>query len=180
MWHFDYFSFERNYDVLNAKSPCVLLNKNVSLIKTERNQKWKTPHTVLQRRTLCFGSYNNRKLKVKLWWVGVPERKERTFFVPFLLSEKNFFKICVLSQFIESWMQFQNIHTFIYQKILLHTLLLLVFKIVEYLQCNLKQILWRWRSSISKKSKKFGNYREELWNIFSTDYNGATGTWSAA
>ena len=36
---------------------------------------------------------------------------------------------------------FQNIHTFTYQKILLHTLLLLVFKIVQSLKCALKAIL---------------------------------------
>ena len=35
-------------------------------------------------------------------------------------------------------MHFQNIHIFIYQKTLLHTLLLLVFKMVESLQCILK------------------------------------------
>ena len=35
-------------------------------------------------------------------------------------------------------MNFQNIYTFIYQKTLLHTLLLLDFKIAESLQCILK------------------------------------------
>ena len=36
-------------------------------------------------------------------------------------------------------MHFQNIHTFTYQKALLYTLLLLVFKVVESLQCIFKQ-----------------------------------------
>ena len=40
-------------------------------------------------------------------------------------------------------MHFQNIHTFTYQKTLLHTLLLLVFKIVESLQCILKNQLFQ-------------------------------------
>ena len=44
---------------------------------------------------------------------------------------RQFFKICLLSQFIVYWIHFQNIHTFTYQKILLHTLLLLVSKIDE-------------------------------------------------
>ena len=36
------------------------------------------------RRTLCFSSYKNHKLKVHLWWVQeVRERKKRVFFVPF-------------------------------------------------------------------------------------------------
>ena len=54
-----------------------------------------------------------------------------SFFVPFILSEGNFFKICVLSQCIVYWRHFQKIHTFTYQKILLHTLLLLWFLKLE-------------------------------------------------
>ena len=118
----------------------ILLNKNV--IKTEQNQKWKIPHTVLERRTLCFSSCKNRKLKVRKWWVGARERKNRTFFVPFILSKGNFFKICVLSQCIGSWIHFRNIHNFTNQKTLLHTLLLLVPKIVESLPCILKSYYW--------------------------------------
>ena len=109
-----------------------------TLIKTKRNRKWKTPHAILERRTLCFSSYKNRKLNVQLWGVGAHGRKKTPFFVPLILSEGNFFKICVLSQCIVYWIHFQNIHTFTYQKTLLHTLLLLVSKIVESLKCILK------------------------------------------
>ena len=52
---------------------------------------------------------------------------------------KKFFNICVLFQCMVYWINFQNMYTFTYQKTLLHTLLLLVFKIVEILQfidCN--------------------------------------------
>ena len=53
MWFFYYFNFERNYDVLKSKkSPYILLNKNICIIKTKRNRKWKTPGTVLGRRTV--------------------------------------------------------------------------------------------------------------------------------
>ena len=45
-----------------------------------------------------------------------------------------FFNIWVLSQCIMYGINFQNIYTFTYQKTLLHTFLLLVFKIVESLQ----------------------------------------------
>ena len=45
----------------------------------------------------------------------------------------HFFNIWVLSQCIVYWIHFQNIHTFTYQKTLLHILFLLVFKIVESL-----------------------------------------------
>ena len=121
MWLFCYFNFERNYDVLNSKSPCILLTKTETLIKAKQNRKWKIPHKVLER-TLCFSSYKNRKLKVKLRWVGARGRKERAFLVPFILSEWNYFNICVLSQCIVHWIHFQNIHIFTYQKTILHTL----------------------------------------------------------
>ena len=98
------------------------------MLKTKRNQKWKIPHTVLGRQTLCFSSYKNRKLKVKLWWDGARKREKRVFFVPFILSEGNFFNICVLSQCRVYWMRFQNIHTFTYQRALLHTLICLFLK----------------------------------------------------
>ena len=108
------------------------------VIKTKQNRKWKTPHTVLESRTLCFSSYKNQKLNVKLWWVGARKRKKSAFFASFILSEENVFNICVLSQCIVYWIHFQNIHTFRFQKTLPHTLLVLAFKIVESLQCILK------------------------------------------
>ena len=57
---------------------------------------------------MCFNWYKNCKLKVKLWWVGTRDRKNRALFVSFILYR------------------------------LFHALLLLVFKIVESLQYILK------------------------------------------
>ena len=110
-----YFNFKRNHNVLNSKSPCI--NKNKSELKIEP-----PPPTVLEWQTLYFSSCKNCKVKVKLPWVGSRERKKKTFFVPFILSKGNFFNVCVLSQCIVYWIQFQNIHALIYQKTLLHTL----------------------------------------------------------
>ena len=45
--------------------------------------------------------------------------------------------ICIVYQSIVYWTHFQNIHTSTYQETLLHTLLLLVSKIVESRQCIL-------------------------------------------
>ena len=47
----------------------ISLNKNINFNKNEWKwkRKWKIPHTVLEGLTLCFSSYKNRKLKVKLW-----------------------------------------------------------------------------------------------------------------
>ena len=74
VWLFCYFNFERNYDVLGSKSPCILLDKDINFHKNETTSKMENP-IVLEERTLCFSSYKDRKLKVKLWWVGAHERK---------------------------------------------------------------------------------------------------------
>ena len=88
---------------------------------------------------MCFSSCKNCKLKVKLWWVGACERK-RVHILMFILSEGNFFNMCILSQCIVYWIHFQNTHTSTYQKHYFRHFLL-VFKIVESLQCTLKWIL---------------------------------------
>ena len=69
-------------------------------------------------------------------WSSLKKKREHSFYRLFGLKGI-FFKICVLSQCIVHWIHFQNIHNFTHQKPLLHTLLLLVFKIVESLQCIL-------------------------------------------
>ena len=104
------------------------VRKMWTLIKTKRNRKWKISDTVLERRTLCFSLYKSRKLKVKLWWVGAYEKKMGTFYVPFILSETNFFNIRVLSQCIVYCIHFHNIHNFTYQKTLFHILFCLFLK----------------------------------------------------
>ena len=111
MWIFYYFNFERNYDVLKSKCPCILLNF--------------------------------RKLKVRLWRVGACERKKRAFFVSFMLSEEYFFNICVLSQYIVYWIYFQNIHTFIYQKSLLHPRFCLFLKSPKAFSVSLRNIYFK-------------------------------------
>ena len=133
-------------------------------------------YTVLERMTLCFSSYKNRKLKVKPRWFGVCERERRAFFVTFILFEGNLFSISVLSQYIAYWIHFQNIHTFTFQKTLLHTLLLFVFKIVKSLQYILNTHLWKCpencvlRSNFELKSKSKAPILEfsELLQLIST------------
>ena len=65
-------------------------------------------------------------------------KKKEGIFCAVILSEDNFLKICILSQCTVYWINFQNIHTFTYQKIFIHTVLPLVSKIVESLQCILR------------------------------------------
>ena len=128
MWLFHYFNSKRNYNVLKLKSPYFLLNKNINSNKNNTKLKMEIPHTLSERRTMCFSSYKNRELKVKLWRAGARERKKSAFFVKFILSVWHFFNICVLPQCIVYWINFQNIYTCTYQKTLLRTLFCLFLK----------------------------------------------------
>ena len=53
--------------------------KNINFNKKETESKMEKSTHILGWRTLYFSSYKNRKLKVKLWWVGARERKKRAF-----------------------------------------------------------------------------------------------------
>ena len=72
MWFFCYFNFERNYDILKSKSPCSLLNKN----KNKMESKMENPPPSFREKNLVLQFIaKNRKLKVKLWWVGACPQK---------------------------------------------------------------------------------------------------------
>ena len=108
-WH------SQNFDFLGLKnlSPCQLwgapihkaipeISNFLLQLKNQRSRsqtmcnfsKLKILHTVLGRQTLCFSSYKNEKLKIKLI-IWACERKKWAFFVPFILSE-GFLKKSVL------------------------------------------------------------------------------------
>ena len=42
-WLFNYFDFERNYDVLKSKSPFFLLKKNINFNKSKMESKMQNP-----------------------------------------------------------------------------------------------------------------------------------------
>ena len=106
----------------------------------------------------------------KLWWVWACERKKRAIFVPFILSKENFFRICVLSQCMVYWIHFQNIHTFTYQKTLVYTFFLLVFKIAKNLQCIFKSNnLYQITNANNINSKRL--YENKYENIVYENYN---------
>ena len=62
-------------------------------MKKKQNWKWEIPHTFLERRSLCFSSYKNCKLKVKLLWVRARERKKKGQFLYRLFCPKEFLLI---------------------------------------------------------------------------------------
>ena len=113
---FYYFYFEKNYGLLKTKSPCFLLNKKINFHKTKRNRKWKIPHTVLGKWSLCFSWYKNWDLKVKLWWFGARERKKRVYF-----AQRKFFQhFCSISMY-SVLNKLQNIYFFISKNITSYT-----------------------------------------------------------
>ena len=95
-----YFSFERNYDVLKWKNPCSFLNKCINFSKNETESKIENTTHTSREWTLCFSSNKNLKLKSKPWWIGARERKKRCIFCNVYFVLKNFFNICVLSQYM--------------------------------------------------------------------------------
>ena len=136
MWLFYCFNFGRNYDVLKSKVSCILLNKNINFIKngTESNMENSTRN--FRKTNLGLHLIKNRKLKIKLQWVGARKRKKMAFSYRLFCAKEIFFNICVLSQCIVHWIHFQNIHTFAYEETLL---LAFCFKTVESLQCILNE-----------------------------------------
>ena len=121
---------------LNQRGCDFYWKKNQNFNKNKKEPKMENPTHSFRKINLYFSSYKNCELKVKLWWIGACERKKSAFFVTFMLFGEKFFNIRVLSKFIVYWINFENKYTFTYQKTLLHTLLLLVFKIVKSLYTN--------------------------------------------
>ena len=67
-------------------------------------------------------------------------KKKEGIFVPFILSERNLFKICILSQCIVYWIHFQDMHNFMYQKISDHTLSCLFLKFSKAFSVSLNKL----------------------------------------
>ena len=112
-WFFYYFNFEKNYDVLKSKSSCILLN----------NRKWKIPHTVLDRRTLDLDELELAK-------------EQRRHFCTIYFARRYFFKYLYFTSMYSVLNTFSE-YTCLSINITSYTFLL-VFKVVESLQCTLK------------------------------------------
>ena len=109
----------------------------MNLIKMRRNWKWKISHTVLERRTLCFSSYKNHKLKVKLMSWSSQKKKEGIFWTAYFLRS-NFLKyFCFISMYCVLNTISEYTYFFISKSITSYTFLF-AFKIFKSLQCILK------------------------------------------
>ena len=102
----------------------------------KRNLKRKIPYIVFERWIVYFRSYKNHKLNVKLWWVWACKRENRAVFVLFFCL--TFTVYYVLSQCIVYWIHFENIHTFMYQKVLLLIIFYLFSKLLKAISVSLR------------------------------------------
>ena len=114
--------------------------KNTTLMKAKRNRKWKIRHSVLEARTLCFSSYKNSELRVKLRWVGTCEKKESIFSNVYYVW-KTFFNISVLSWCIGHWTNFQNVYVYVSKNIILQTFFYLFLKSSKTFTVSLKNLI---------------------------------------
>ena len=110
---------------------------------------------------MCFSSYKNWKLKVKLMsWSS--RKKKECIFVTFILHKGNFFNIWVLSQCIVNWINIQNIkllHIKIHYVINLCCLFLKSSNTFSVSIKNLKTgflcASHFWKGGISEKKRRF-------------------------
>ena len=95
-----------------------------------------------------------------------PWKKQKTIFVPFILSERIFFNICVLSQCIVYWIHFQDMPYFVIPKNITSCTFVPAFKIVGSLQCIFKlsaaENVWIKRNKKSFNEKKLKALRNDL------------------
>ena len=107
-------------------------NKNETKSRMENPPPSGSTHTVLERQTLRFILFKNRKLKLKKSQIKIKtvvswssrKKKEGIFCTVYFVC----FHICVLSKCKVYLILFQNIHTFTYGKTLFHTIFCLFLK----------------------------------------------------
>ena len=91
------FSFWKELWRFKVKDPMHFVEQNINFNKNATESKMKNPTYSFKRRTLYFNSYKNRKLKVKLWWVGARKRKKRAFLYRLFCPKKFFLHLCFIS-----------------------------------------------------------------------------------
>ena len=106
----------------------ILLNKNINFNKNKTESKMQNPTHQFKETNLVLQLIEESQIKSETVMSWSSWKKKEGIFVPFILSKRKFFSICVLSQFIVYWIHFQNKYTFTYQKTILHKLFCLFLK----------------------------------------------------
>ena len=118
----------------SLKSSYILLNKNINFNKSGTESKIENPTNIVREMNLVIQVILEWQIKSKTVMSWNSRKKKEGIFLYLLFCPKEI-------QCIVYLIHFQNINTFTYQKTFLHTLLLLVCKIVESLQCILNLVV---------------------------------------
>ena len=94
---FYYFYFERNYDVLKSKSPCILLNKNVKFNKNKTESKMENP------KPLIHGQIPLIKLIWHIFWINNCSIKFYVYTIKLIWSKLWNWNLIVLKLITKKW-----------------------------------------------------------------------------
>ena len=138
---FYYFNFERNYDVLNPKSPSILLKKNINFNKNEKEWKMENPTHSFRETNLVVQLIEELQMKSKtvMSWSS-RKKKEGIFCTVYFVYRLYRNSLCFITMYIVLNTLSEYTYFYISKNITSYTFLL-VFKIVESLQCILKDTI---------------------------------------
>ena len=100
---------------LKVKEHMLFVEKIQTLIEREWNRKWIIPHTLFERWTLRFSLLRSKSKTVMSW--SSRKKKECIFCNDYFCLKNFFFNICVLSQCVVCWINFENIYFYILKNI---------------------------------------------------------------
>ena len=90
-----YFHFGRTYDVLESKSSCILLNKNINFNKNETKSKMENPTHSFKETNLVLQLIKESQIKSKTVISWSSQKKKEGIFCTSYFVQKNFFKTFV-------------------------------------------------------------------------------------
>ena len=88
MWHFYYFNFERNDDILKPKSPCSFLNKNIKFNKNDTESKTENPKHSFRETNLVLQFIEELQTKSKTVMSLNSKKIKDSIFLLLILSEE--------------------------------------------------------------------------------------------
>ena len=96
MWLFYYFNFERSYDILKSKSPCILLSKNKKTFyknfnKNETESKMENPTHSFRNTNLVLQLIEESQFKSKTVMSWSSRKKKEGIFCTVYFVRRDFF-----------------------------------------------------------------------------------------
>ena len=97
---FCYFNFERNYDVLNTETLCILLNKNMNFNRNETKSKMENPTHSFREKSLVVRLIWESQIKSKTMvsWSS-RKKKEDIFSTVHFFRREFFWHLCFISMY---------------------------------------------------------------------------------